>query len=232
MILENYVWQAPSFFSPQEIADLHHAADKLEFMPGQIGASDGDKDSEQKDEGNENLDIRSSQVKWFDLPSGHMPEHLHKKIVDAANMGNSDARWNHQWELMENPQYTIYNEQPNRKGDFYTWHTDAGPKPYASGLHRKLSMTIQLNTPEEYEGGHFQWLEPQREFDKMKTTAFGMEGLSPSIDMNESIRTLPFSMREIGSVIVFPSFLYHQVTPILSGTRKSLVAWFTGRPYV
>jgi len=66
----------------------------------------------------------------------------------------------------------------------------------------------------------------------MKTTAFGMEGLSPSIDMNESIRTLPFSMREIGSVIVFPSFLYHQVTPILSGTRKSLVAWFTGRPYV
>jgi PKHD-type hydroxylase len=231
MILENYIWQAPEFFSPQEIADMHHAANKLQFMTGQIGASTGDKDAEDKG-GDENLEIRSSQVKWFDIPSGQMPTHLYNKIISAVDMANADARWNHQWDYMENPQYTIYNEQPHRKGDFYTWHTDAGPIPYANGSHRKLSMSIQLNTADEYEGGHFQWLEPQREFDKMKTTAFGMEGLSPSIDMNESIRTLPFSMREIGSVIVFPSFLYHQVTPILSGTRKSLVAWFTGRPYV
>jgi len=224
MILENYVWQAPSFFSPQEIADLHHAADKLPFQVGQIGESNNDKDS-QIEGGDENLEIRSSQVKWFVLEQGHMPDHLLKKIHDATNMANADARWNHQWESMENPQYTIYNEQPNRKGDFYTWHTDAGPKPYASGLHRKLSMTIQLNTPDEYEGGHFQWLEPHREFDQMK-------GQTPNINMTNSMRTLPFSMREIGSVAVFPSFLYHQVTPILSGTRKSLVVWFTGKPYV
>lgn len=202
-------------------------------MAGQIGASSGDKDAEQGESGNENLEIRSSQVKWFDIPAGHMPEHLHNKIVDAVNMGNADARWNHQWEMMENPQYTIYNAQPNKvKGDFYTWHTDAGPIPYANGTHRKLSMSIQLNSGDDYEGGHFQWLEPHREFDKMKTTSNGLEGLNPSIDMNESIRTLPFSMKEIGSVIVFPSFLYHQVTPVLSGTRKSLVVWFTGKPYV
>jgi len=37
MILENYVWQAPSFFSRKEIDDLHRASDKLQFQAGQVG---------------------------------------------------------------------------------------------------------------------------------------------------------------------------------------------------
>ena len=46
MILENYVWQAPEFFTKQEIKDLHHASDKLQFHAGQIGEQTEDKDAE------------------------------------------------------------------------------------------------------------------------------------------------------------------------------------------
>ena len=35
-----------------------------------------------------------------------------------------------------------------------------------------------------------------------------------------------------GTVIVFPSFNWHQVTPVTKGTRYSLVAWFVGPPFV
>ena len=38
-------------------------------------------------------------------------------------------------------------------------------------------------------------------------------------------------IRPKGSIIVFPSFLYHQVTPITKGTRYSLVMWVLGRPW-
>ena len=31
-----------------------------------------------------------------------------------------------------------------------------------------------------------------------------------------------------GYMSIFPSFIVHKVTPITSGKRKSLVAWFTG----
>ena len=37
---------------------------------------------------------------------------------------------------------------------------------------------------------------------------------------------------EEGSIIVFPSFLEHRVTPVTEGIRYSLVSWFVGPPYV
>ena len=227
MILENYVWQAPNFFSVKEIGDLIHAADKIQEMPGQIGApnnQDADRPNP-TDEGTEDWSIRSSTVKWFEMNNGQMPKNLEDKLADAIDMANKQCNWNHTWEYMENPQYTVYTEQPDRQGDFYTWHTDAGPIYYGNGLHRKLSMTVQLSDQDDYEGGHFQWLEPHRQLDRMT-------GTNPQVNMQDAIQTLSFSAKTIGSVVVFPSFLYHQVTPVLKGTRKSLVCWFTGKPYV
>jgi PKHD-type hydroxylase len=54
----------------------------------------------------------------------------------------------------------------------------------------------------------------------------------PVIDIEQCICSAPFSAKERGSVIVFPSFLYHQVTPVTRGTRKVLVNWYCGQPYV
>lgn len=225
MILQNYLWQAPEFFTREEIAQINKAALYLPESTGQIGPGKQD-DADHLDPkhgGQEDNSIRSSTIKWFDQQT--LPKAISEKILYAVDLANEQSGWNHEFEYMENPQYTIYNTQEKIKGDFYTWHTDAGPILYENGNTRKLSMTIQLSDQDEYEGGHFQWLEPNLQFDKM-------HGTNPQVSMQDAIRTLSFSSKTIGSVCIFPSFLYHQVTPVIWGQRKSLVCWFAGKPYV
>jgi PKHD-type hydroxylase len=80
----------------------------------------------------------------------------------------------------------------------FGWHND-----YSHGIVdscRKLTIIIQLSRPEEYEGGRLQ--------------TFGIE-----------VEELP---REKGTIVVFPSLLYHQITPVTRGTRRALVAWIAG----
>lgn len=67
---------------------------------------------------------------------------------------------------------------------------------------RKLSMVIQLTDPTEYEGGQLQFTEVQ----------------SPASE----------ELRKRGSIIVFPSYLQHAVTPVTKGKRHSLVLWISG----
>jgi PKHD-type hydroxylase len=80
------------------------------------------------------------------------------------------------------------------------------------GKVRKISMTVNLNVPGEYEGGNLKFdygmhTEKDRRFHECE------------------------EIRPQGSIIVFPSFLDHCVTPILSGTRYSLVLWSLGAPW-
>lgn len=96
-------------------------------------------------------------------------------------------------------QYTKYHASENGK---YGWHCDtfwANPSTY----DRKISIVIQLSDPSEYEGGDFQ-----------------LDPIYPQLPVNE--------IKEKGTVIVFPSFLNHRVTPVTKGTRKSLVSWIQG----
>jgi PKHD-type hydroxylase len=75
---------------------------------------------------------------------------------------------------------------------------------------RKLSVTINLNEPNDYEGGNLK-------FD------FGPHA---SERYHECVE-----IRPRGSIIVFPSHIYHQVTPVTKGTRYSLVLWCLGYPF-
>jgi len=65
---------------------------------------------------------------------------------------------------------------------------------------RKLSMSVQLCADDEYAGGDLELC------------------ACPQLDPR----------RRRGTIIVFPSFLAHQVTPVTQGTRYSLVAWAHG----
>ena len=38
-------------------------------------------------------------------------------------------------------------------------------------------------------------------------------------------------VNKIGSIVVFPSYMEHGVSPVTKGTRHSLVAWFLGPPF-
>ena len=71
-----------------------------------------------------------------------------------------------------------------------------------------------MSDPEEYNGGHFQWLEPVNEFNQLTKDKI--------VDVNKMIQTAPLA-KGIGTMIVFPSFVFHQVTPVTMGQRRSLV---------
>jgi len=81
---------------------------------------------------------------------------------------------------------------------FYDWHMDSSPPQ--NGVQRKLTCVILLNDPSEFEGGELQF----------KT--------------NEGENMLT----KQGSVIVFPSFIEHKVTPVTKGVRYTAVTWASG----
>ena len=70
---------------------------------------------------------------------------------------------------------------------------------------RKLSLMIQLTDPEEYSGGEFIFS--------------NLTGPDPE------------ELRAAGTLVVFPSFLAHRVTPVEEGSRFSLVGWIEGPPW-
>jgi predicted 2-oxoglutarate/Fe(II)-dependent dioxygenase YbiX len=80
----------------------------------------------------------------------------------------------------------------------FDWHNDYSH--HVSPAPRKLTIIIQLSAPTDYEGGRLQM--------------FGT-----------TVEDLP---AERGSVLAFPSFLYHRVTPVTGGVRRALVAWIAG----
>jgi len=66
---------------------------------------------------------------------------------------------------------------------------------------RKLSITVQLTEPSKYTGGE--------------------------LKLHYSTVLTP-TPKEQGTLIVFPSFVLHEVTPVTKGERISLVSWITG----
>ena len=129
---------------------------------------------------------------------------------------NRNAGWNVQWDASENVQFTEY-----RKNNHYTWHQDSCVEPYQDvtnpfkfGKIRKLSMTCSLTDPSKYKGGELEfWL--------------------PNPTMNAGVQVI--TCKEIlpqGSIVVFPSFMWHRVKPVTKGVRHSLVMWNLGKPYV
>jgi PKHD-type hydroxylase len=69
------------------------------------------------------------------------------------------------------------------------------------GASRKLSVVLQLSDPNEYEGGELQLL----------TTGQPMS-----------------VQKKRGLIVAFPSWTLHQVTPVVKGTRQTLVTWISG----
>ena len=223
MILNNYCYTIPMLFDDSEVEQIHQHAMQYPIMEGQVGFQKVDPDGEDNG-GRIDSKIRQSDVRWCEEM---LPQHLVDKLYGAVEHAKSECGWGFDFEYQEKNQYTIYKHRPDAEvtGDFYTWHTDAGPVPYEhNGMIRKLSYTIQLSDPDDYEGGNFQWIEDIRAKDTLTKGDYNR-------DMENYVVTAPFSAKQKGSLILFPSFLHHQVTPLLRGTRISLVGWLCGYPY-
>jgi len=114
---------------------------------------------------------------------------------------NQSNRTNFGFDIERQIHQMQFTEYHSAVGGKYDWHHDVffdSIAPY----QRKISIVVQLTDPSEYEGGDF-------EFFNIPTPT--TEQLKPR-----------------GSVLVFPSFFYHRVTPITSGDRMSLVSWIDG----
>lgn len=80
----------------------------------------------------------------------------------------------------------------------FDWHNDYSHA--VADAPRKLTLIIQLSPPSDYDGGRLE--------------LFGHE-----------VEALPDAL---GTVLVFPSILYHRVTPVTRGCRRALVCWVAG----
>jgi len=142
--------------------------------------------------GGTNDSIRKTTIHW--IPTVEDNAWIFRKLTDVILQANQ------QWfgfdlNNIENLQYSVYNE-----GDFYEKHVDhhfqgAGQYP------RKLSFTMQLTDPSEYEGGETMLITAKDPF--------------------------PIS-KDRGTITFFPSYTLHEVMPITKGTRKALVGWIHG----
>lgn len=173
---------------------------------------------------------RDSYVSWLS------DKWLYELVQPYVHEANLSAGWNFDWDYTEAGQFTMYKEN-----GFYGWHDDGGidihsafkryiygvtdiplrnngklPRLYTKdnnyiGKIRKISVTINLCDEDEYDGGNLM-------FD------FGEHSENKRYHECTEIRPK-------GSIIVFPSFLHHCVTPVTRGTRYSLVMWNLGRPF-
>tara|TARA_Y100000004_G_C8954616_1_gene430195 strand:- start:3029 stop:3766 length:738 start_codon:yes stop_codon:yes gene_type:complete len=175
-----------------------------------------------------NTYTRDSEVSWID------EKWVYELLSPYLEKANQKAGWYYDYDWSESIQFTKYG-----LNQFYGWHSDSGSCHYSTykrlipgvtpkeeiekhpmqyvtnnniiGKIRKLSMTVNLMPEGSYKGGNLK-------FD------FGPH--SHGKRYHECVE-----IRPQGSIIVFPSYIYHQVTPVTEGTRYSLVMWTLGRPF-
>jgi PKHD-type hydroxylase len=104
---------------------------------------------------------------------------------------------------VENCQFGIYDSADNGA---YDWHIDT---LWANNtlVDRKISIVIQLSDRADYEGGVF-------------------EIANVEYSPEDKIK-----MQDKGTILTFPSFLKHRVTPVTKGKRMSLIAWVEGKKF-
>lgn len=146
---------------------------------------------------------RDSSIIWLD------DLWIHKELNDVANVANKEANWHLQWHTGEFIQFTEYGINQH-----YDWHQDRLVEPRNVGgrldnTNRKLSLTVSLSDPKDYEGGILEFC----------TIEHGKLKIYKCTDILEK-----------GSVCVFPSDIWHRVTPVTKGKRLSLVKWLSGNP--
>jgi len=209
MNISNYYWYFKSALTPKFCDDvIKHGLSKTQGLARTGGY---DKKKLTKDEINYIKIKRNSDVTWMD------DTWVYKEIQPYIHTANKNAGWNFQWDRSETCQFTKY-----KHGQYYDWHCDSWDEPYNTpntenhGKIRKLSVTCQLTDGSEYEGGELE---------------FDFRNYEPHMrDESKHLRKAKEILPK-GSIIVFPSFVWHRVKPVTEGTRYSLVLWNIGHPF-
>ena len=212
MNLKYYYYFFHSVISPKLCDDIiKHCSSNLQTAKIGGESNENDKPDRWWAEGKTIEKKRKSQVAFFD------DRWIYKEIQPYVKLANNLAGWNFDWDWTEQAQFTKYG-----LNEHYGWHCDSYSEPYQDvpqgmvGKIRKLSVTVSLSKPEDYEGGDLEFdFRNNHDYDFTKTD-------NKEICKKAKVR---------GSIIVFPSFVWHRVTPVTSGTRYSMVMWNLGAPW-
>ena len=146
--------------------------------------------------------IRSSSLRFIE-PDGVKVKWIFERLKEITDNVN-DRIYEFQLNYFSPPQFTHYGV-----GDYYDWHMDLlMGKPCEAMFMRKLSATVFLSNPKHYTGG---------ELLMGRNTDGGHEEI---IEAKQ------------GSMVLFPSFIWHKINPVKSGERYSLVVWNEGHKFV
>lgn len=167
-------------FSTQECDRVMAVSRERALQPGQVSGSDADNS------------MRDSSVTL--LNPGPDTQWMYDRVFELVSRFNNQL-WRFELSGAEPMQFAAYGVEQH-----YDWHMDLwANKPKNA---RKLSVSVQLNASEEYEGGSFE------------------------IDQSGAPNAL--GPRSKGAMILFPSYVLHRVQPVTGGIRYSLVTWFVG----
>jgi PKHD-type hydroxylase len=173
-------------FTPEQCREIIASGRAQKPRTAQIGMG--------KPGGGTDTKKRVTTISWIPFKEmGHMYRDLNNFIQKANenHFGFGDIR------ITENAQFTEYPE-----GGFYDWHMDCDVHMQHEPPVRKISMTLLLNDPSEFEGGDLELMGPGK-----------------------------YAPLKQGHAICFASFLNHRVNPVKRGMRQSLVVWFGGKPF-
>ena len=141
----------------------------------------------------EKQDMRSSNICW--ISCDEETDWIFSKIIYSAFKLNADFFQFNISGMDEGLQFTNY-----KSSDRYDKHIDI----CYNAKVRKLSLSIQLTDPNNYEGGEL-YIYENRKGTLMR--------------------------KQQGDLIIFPSYMLHEVKPVTYGERNSLVTWITGEQF-
>lgn len=177
-------------FSLDDLNKIKQYAATLEEKQPFIGFSDQVTNPVIKD------NVRKCQIKWIE--PNEETKWIFQRLVDIIYKVNGQF-FNLNLHGLQSLQYTIYDEKDN---GFYSEHRDSRGHS-ENGLVRKLSFSLQLTDPSDYEGGEL------------------------VIDSSFNPNIAP---KELGAMHFFVSDMLHEAKPVTKGMRHALVGWVVGPP--
>ena len=186
----SYFCHVTEVFSKEEVEKIIDLEDLTRFNKATVGSM--------TTQPNLNLQARNSEVMWITPNDGQNNDALwlFYKFADLTAKVNQD-HFLYDIDHIGDFQYTVYREEQH-----YNWHLDVFNS--WTKYERKISATILLSSPDEYEGGEFELL---------------YQG-----NVSNPIVIKP----NVGDVVFFASWMPHRVRPVTKGVRKSLVSWVLG----
>jgi PKHD-type hydroxylase len=171
-------------FTPAECQKIISAYESDYSSKATIGAQGGGQLNEEIRKVDEyNIDLNTENTWIFD------------RISKAVSLVNADY---YKFELTGIVHGLSLLKYTGSDKSHYTWHTDTGDGPSSC---RKISISIPLSAPQDYEGGD------------LIVNTNGVENIAHKTQ---------------GSLTMFPSFCMHTVTPVTAGERWVIVVWVNG----